>query len=89
MKTSFFELDTQVFRVSYVLDSSKKLFQLHFLRNGTVQLFGYNRTHHALSTFTSYDKMPVWIKHGIDNEEVGEIVRELNYRKEKSLITKI
>lgn len=68
--------------ISYVLDARRKLFELHFFINGQIKMFNFGRKTSEISTFSSYDKLPGWIKMNMDSEEVMEIVN-LKIKNEK------
>lgn len=63
-------------RKSFVLDAKKKLFQINFYSNGEIKMCNFG-SDHPISTFSNYNKLPMWIKENMDNSEVTNIVKEL------------
>lgn len=67
--------------ISYVLDARKKLFELHFLLNGQIKMFNFGQKTSEISTFSSYDKLPGWIKVNMNSEEALEVSKEMLNKK--------
>jgi hypothetical protein len=62
-------------RKSYVLDGKKELFQLNFYSTNEIIMFNFGKMM-ILSTFSSYEKLPAWIKENLDSEEALQIVQD-------------
>jgi hypothetical protein len=56
------------------MDSKKKLFEIHFLLNGQIKMFNFDRKTSEISTFSSHEKIPGWIKDNMNSVEVLKIV---------------
>lgn len=65
--------------VGYVLDSKKRLYELHFLSDGQIKMFNFGCKTSEISTFSSYNKVPGWIRENLDSAEAMKLVH--NFKK--------